>query len=182
MKIDLKARYQTMDEVVADLEDYQVTVDPPGRGSSEPTPASTVRCSMTPRRKTSSSSPTSFSRPPSWRRAGPHQPRPKPRPQPRKNILCVEAQAEIQDAFRKNLSRMGYRVILVGDAERAAERYREAPRRRDLRRRRPGPRSPRRAHRHARQGPGGRPYPLAALVLLGPGKSALKEKLPRTTG
>ena len=31
MKMDLKARYQTMSEVVADLEDYQATVDP-GRG------------------------------------------------------------------------------------------------------------------------------------------------------
>ena len=28
MKMELKARYQTMGEVVTDLEDYQVTVDP----------------------------------------------------------------------------------------------------------------------------------------------------------
>ena len=41
--------------------------------------------------------------------------------------LCVEAQSEIQDAFRKTLTKMGYRVILVGDPERAAERYRESP-------------------------------------------------------
>ena len=33
MKLDLKARYQTMDAVVADLEDYQVTVDPRPRPS-----------------------------------------------------------------------------------------------------------------------------------------------------
>ena len=42
-----------------------------------------------------------------------------------KHILCVETQSEIQDAFRKSLSKLGYRVIIVSDAERAAERYRE---------------------------------------------------------
>jgi DNA-binding NtrC family response regulator len=41
--------------------------------------------------------------------------------------LCVEAQTEIQDAFRKTLGNMGYRVMLVSDAEVGAERYREAP-------------------------------------------------------
>jgi CheY-like chemotaxis protein len=33
----------------------------------------------------------------------------------------------IQEAFRKAFSGMGYRVLLVRDAERAAERFREAP-------------------------------------------------------
>ena len=46
---------------------------------------------------------------------------------PAKSVLCVEAQAEIQDAFRKTLTSMGYRVLLVADAERAAERFRESP-------------------------------------------------------
>jgi CheY-like chemotaxis protein len=46
---------------------------------------------------------------------------------PSKTILCLETQTEIQDALRKTLSHMGYRVLLVTDAERAAERYREAP-------------------------------------------------------
>ena len=46
---------------------------------------------------------------------------------PCKSVLCVEAQAEIQDAFRKTLSGMGYRVLLVSDAEVAAERFRESP-------------------------------------------------------
>ena len=45
----------------------------------------------------------------------------------RPNILCVETQTEIQDAFRKSLTKMGYRVILVGDPEVAAERFRESP-------------------------------------------------------
>ena len=46
---------------------------------------------------------------------------------PSKSILCVEAQTEIQDAFRKSLSAMGYKVLLVSDAEVGAERFREAP-------------------------------------------------------
>ena len=40
MKMELKARYQTMSEVVADLEDYQVTSIPPPRRRG-PLPAST---------------------------------------------------------------------------------------------------------------------------------------------
>jgi len=42
-----------------------------------------------------------------------------------KHILCVETQPEIQDAFRRSLTKMGYRVILVSDAELATERFRE---------------------------------------------------------
>jgi CheY-like chemotaxis protein len=44
-----------------------------------------------------------------------------------KSVLCVESQSEIQDALRKTLSKMGYRVLLVSDAQMAAERYRESP-------------------------------------------------------
>ncbi len=44
-----------------------------------------------------------------------------------KSLLCVEIQPDIQEAFRKSLSKLGYRVWLVGDPERAAERYRESP-------------------------------------------------------
>ncbi len=40
-------------------------------------------------------------------------------------VLSVEAQDEIRTAFRKTLSKMGYRVLLVSDAEIAAERFRE---------------------------------------------------------
>ena len=57
MKMDLKARYQTMDEVVADLEDYQVTRRS-GRGRGQGTsPGSTDPDAVEePRRRTSSSS------------------------------------------------------------------------------------------------------------------------------
>ena len=97
---------------------------------------------------------------------------------PARNVLCVEAQAEIQDALRKNLTRMGYRVLLVGDAERAAERYREAPidavildadglgqEAIDAL-----------ADMHEKADEDG--HPLVALVLLGPRQAALREKLP----
>ena len=95
-----------------------------------------------------------------------------------RNVLCVEAQAEIQDALRKNLTRMGYRVLLVGDAERAAERYRETPTDAvifdadglgqeaiDAL-----------ADMHEKAEEDG--HPLVALVLLGPRQAALKDKLP----
>jgi CheY-like chemotaxis protein len=95
-----------------------------------------------------------------------------------KNVLCVEAQAEIQDALRKNLSRMGYRVLLVGDAERAAERFRETPTDAVI-------------FDADGLGPEGIDYlvdmhekahedghPLVALVLLGPRQGELKNKLP----
>ena len=44
-----------------------------------------------------------------------------------KQVLCVEAQDQIRDAFRTTLSKMGYRPLLVGDADRGAERFREGP-------------------------------------------------------
>ncbi len=101
----------------------------------------------------------------------------EPKGQP-KHVLCVEAQSEIQDAFRKTLSKMGYRVLLVGDPERAAERYRESPPAAvifdadglgdeavdafiDM---------------HDKAHEDG--HDLAALVLLGPKQHSLKEKLP----
>ncbi|HEU5117067.1 MAG TPA: serine/threonine protein kinase, partial [Isosphaeraceae bacterium] len=93
-------------------------------------------------------------------------------------ILCVEVQDLIQEAFKKALSKMGYRVMLVGDAERAAERYQESP---------PdalvfdidglGPEAldaflamHNKAHEDGHE--------LAALVLLGPRQGHLAQKLP----
>ena len=98
-------------------------------------------------------------------------------------VLCVESQAEIQDALRKNLSRMGYRVLLVGDAERAAERYREAPTDAvifdfdglgDG-----GPRSP---CRHAREGRGGRPSRWSPWSCSAPGRPPSGRSCRRTIG
>jgi eukaryotic-like serine/threonine-protein kinase len=95
-----------------------------------------------------------------------------------KNILCIEAQEAIQDVFRKALTRMGYKVMIVRDAERAAERYRESP---------PdaivfdadglGPNAinsyldmHKKAHEDG--------HDLKALVLLGPRQSTLAKQLP----
>ncbi len=115
MRIDLKARYQTMDAVLADLEHYQVEFEASrkAQGSKkekrQPTEAELIFAA---------------------------RPEPEPIPTapapvqkkavPQKTVLCVEAQTEIQDALRKSLSAMGYRVLVLSDAETAAERYREA--------------------------------------------------------
>jgi len=121
MKIDLKARYQNMNEVVKDLEKFEERVkggisglDTVGTEEEEfllnlddmfvtrpgeTSPATTASGSM-----------------------------PAPiLPAAKKTVLCVESQTAIQDAFRKSLSKLGYRVVLVGNAEVAAERYGEAP-------------------------------------------------------
>jgi CheY-like chemotaxis protein len=100
------------------------------------------------------------------------------KPVPTKSILCVEAQTEIQDALRKQISAMGYRVMLVSDAERGAEMYHDSPVDAvlfdtdgqgsesieafiDMHET---------AHEEGRE--------LIALVLLGPRQDKLREKLP----
>jgi CheY-like chemotaxis protein len=164
MKVDLKARYQTVDEVIADLESQQ------GRLSSAEHPAVTDELSF---------DDESIFLHPFRRDAADDEPKEAaPPPPPPKNVLCVESQAEIQDALRKTLTRMGYRVLLVGDPERAAERFREEP---------PdalifdadglGPDAVdafRDMHDKAHEDG----HALAALVLLGPRQLALRGKLP----
>lgn len=123
MKMDLKARYQTMSEVVADLEDYQVSVDPTAAAARE-----FARKYEKPAAAEEEHQPAAFEHLLTEERAeilepGQHE----LKALTGRTVLCVESQAEIQDALRKSLTRMGYRVLLVGDAERAAERFREAP-------------------------------------------------------
>jgi serine/threonine protein kinase/CheY-like chemotaxis protein len=181
MKMELKARYQNMNEVVADLLDFQATVDPAAADarafarkyehphaedemdaeSDEPAESPATDQLLTEERS------EVFD-------PGQHE----VKALASRSLLCVEAQAEIQDALRKNLSRMGYRVMLVADAERAAERYAEAPSDAvifdfdglgseamtsftDM---------------NERAQEAGRP--LVALVLLGPRQGAIKEALP----
>jgi CheY-like chemotaxis protein len=121
MKIDLKARYQTMDDVVTDLERYVASVEAIKSGA--PTAAQTedddnVFMDAVLAQPEARHEPAGMTEAPA---------RPEPKPVPSKSILCVEAQTEIKDAFRKTLSNMGYRVILVSDAEVGAERFRESP-------------------------------------------------------
>ncbi len=178
MKMELKARYQTMHEVVTDLEEYQASVDPEvaelrafGRKyDSEPeigTETESEEAEQPGGELLIDDLGEIFESHSSEVKAG-----------NTKSVLCVEAQGEIQDALRKNLARMGYRVLLVADAERAAERYLE---------------SPTDAVIFDSDGLGsesiesltdmydkaeedGRPF--VALVLLGPRQTALKDKLP----
>lgn len=125
MKIELKARYQHMHEVVTALEDYQATVDPE---AAEVRALARKLQQMEQDEEIAEEEIFSTVQPvdePPAEAFTPEQHEVKAVPS--RSVLCVEAQAEIQDALRKNLGRMGYRVLLVSDAERAAERYREAP-------------------------------------------------------
>ncbi len=166
MKIDLKARYQTMDDVVHDLELFDAHLKMPvedawflkKKKQQDEHDAESIFAT----RRVEELEEEDFDEP----------------PKPMKNILCVEAQPEIQEAFRKTLSSMGYRVFLVRDAEVAAERFREDP---------PhgvifdadglGPEALSwltDMHEKAREDG----FELNALVLLGPRQHALKENLP----
>jgi serine/threonine protein kinase len=179
MKIDLKARYQTMDEVAADLERYQLAweageVEPIG-GPGEHELEEEVESFFS----AADAKGPADSDLAEGDQLGSSEAEPALAKAPAaKHVLCVESQDEIQDALRKNLSSMGYRVLLVADAERAAERYREAPTEAvifdvdgqgaesidaflDMHEK---------AHDDGRE--------LAAIVLLGPRQGALAEKLP----
>jgi serine/threonine protein kinase len=177
MKIDLSVRYQTMDDVVADLERYDASfkamtgeagaVDSTAGRSAEDDEFASI-----------------FAEPPEPSTIEEEHPQEIPsvpfevKAVVQRTVLCVEAQDEIQDVLRKSLSRMGYRVLLVRDAELAAERFRESPidvvifdvdgqgaegidALVDMHDK---------AHEDERQ--------LAAIVLLGPRQGALREKLP----
>lgn len=174
MKVDLKQRYQAMGQVVDDLDAYldraaakAAGVEPPRAPSAKSQPEPELEKEEIP---------------PFEEEVGPDEAF-----QPEgfevkafklKALLCVEVQEEVQEAFRKTLSKMGYQVLLVADAERAAERYRENP---------PdgvlfdadglGPRAldafldmHEKAHEDG--------HDLAALVLLGPKQHHLAKKLP----
>ena len=178
MKMDLKARYQTMDDVVAHLERYQASFEPatskPSVVFSSPTGQGDAKLDIE-----SMFAPDSAPEPAAEDPAGPDELQPfEVKSVVSKSVLCVESQAEIQDVLRKTLSSMGYRVMLVADAERAAERYCEAPvdavifdtdgqgadsiaAFTDM---------------HEKAVEDG--HELVALVLLGPKQHALKEKLP----
>ncbi len=181
MKMELKARYQNMHQVVADLEEYQASVDP---ASAEA--RAFARKYESPQQfeeEGGEEEETEVEQPGSELLTEERGEVCDPLQQEIKalstrNVLCVEAQADIQDALRKNLTLMGYRVLLVGDAERAAERYRESPTDAvifdadglgsetvealtDM-------------HEKAHEDG----HPLVALVLLGPRQAAIKDKLP----
>jgi eukaryotic-like serine/threonine-protein kinase len=179
MKIDLKHRYQTMEEVITDLEACKAALAaaaaaPPSRKrvARAPERAARPKAATAPAGESIDSVFTTIDEDPFAGDIFEHK------AVPTKHVLCVEVQEPIQEAFRKTLSQMGYRVLLVRDAERAAERYRESP---------PdavvfdadglGPEAldafidmHEKAHEDG--------HDLAALVLLGPRQGALTSKLP----
>jgi len=178
MKVELKARYQTMDEIIRDLEAYEKQRKSGGHAAEADDAAfdeqavfvNSLRNEPKPESMASIVGVASGS---ATRNGGGTGAEAVP-----KNVLCVESQELIQDAFKKTLSKMGYRVILVGDPEHAAERCREQP---------PdavifdadglGPEAvdtfiEMRDHAHEEG------HDLAALVLLAPRQLPLKEKLP----
>jgi eukaryotic-like serine/threonine-protein kinase len=137
MKVDLKARYQRMEDVVTELERYQNSV----REAAPESVAATTPAAPAIEAPEVEEAPEFI--PPEYEEVSVPEPAASSSEQgsdeslqpfevqsvkhgAQKCVLCVESQAEIQDALRKSLSRMGYRVLLVSDAETAAERFREA--------------------------------------------------------
>ncbi|AMV37930.1 serine/threonine protein kinase [Planctomyces sp. SH-PL62] len=218
MRMDLKARYQTMAEVAADLEayrearrsgaapggpksDHELDVDlelgssifqnPFLTNDPDSPPVSTAEEALALDLSTFETHAGSgeaedlgalLGIAPDEEPEAEPEPKPEARaesaPEARPTLLCVESQVEIQDALRKNLARRGYRVLLMADPERAAERYREAPTTAvvfDLDGQGPG------ALRHladmrAKAEEDG--VPFRVLVLLGPRQGGLQAKLP----
>jgi hypothetical protein len=110
MKVDLRSRYQNLSDAVADLEKYQAVLD---AAPVVPRPMRPVRA---PAPQIEEDDGTEFSEEGFETKA-----------YSQKNVLCVEVQDNIQEAFRRTLTNMGYRVILVRSAELAAERFAESP-------------------------------------------------------
>jgi CheY-like chemotaxis protein len=125
MQMDLKARYQTLDDVLKDLLVYERRAKGGITGievstSDEPEFLADFDDLFTGGHDAALEA--GGAAPAEAVQAGA-----KTKTKSKKHVLCVESQPDIQDAFRKSLTKMGYRVFLVSDAERAAERYREAP-------------------------------------------------------
>jgi CheY-like chemotaxis protein len=127
MKMDLKSRYQTMEEVHDDL----VALRDSGAlhapvVAPSPAPVETLQEPVDDFLDMFAIKPPA---PPS---------RAKPVEEPdladfevkavaaRRRILCVEHQPEIQEAFRKSFTKQGYQVVLARDAEAAVESHRES--------------------------------------------------------
>jgi CheY-like chemotaxis protein/tRNA A-37 threonylcarbamoyl transferase component Bud32 len=166
MKIDLKSRYQTLDEVIADLQAYTER-DAEGELGSKAS-KSDDEISLDEMEHASI-----FFHPGEDRTAAAEAAGPPPR-----KVLCVEKQGEIQDALRKTLSKMGYRVFLVTDPEVAVERYRESLPDAVLFDLDGLDHDALEAFLEMRDTAHDDGHDLAAVVLLGPKQRSLHEKLP----
>src|SRR5205807_26049 len=114
MKVDLKQRYNSMDEVVRDLDLYLENLAVRNSDLESPRTIGPRTTSNLPDdegyvEETETETDESF-RPDGF----------EVKAFVPKKLLCVEVQEEVQSAFRKFLSKLGYRVLLVADPERAA--------------------------------------------------------------
>ena len=179
MKVDLKQRYNSMGAVVDDLDAYLERLAMRATGVEVPRPSPPKHDdTMNEAEEEVDVEPDESFRPES---SEPEEVQPEGfeiKAYVPKKLLCVEVQEDVQAAFRKTFSKMGYRVLLVVDAERAAERYRENP---------PdavlfdadglGPNAlDAFLDMHAKAHEDG--HALSALVLLGPRQHFLAKKLP----
>ena len=127
MKMDLKLRYQSMEEVHDDLVALRDS------GALDAPPVAAPVASVAPVSEVTDDFLDMFAiKPPSppsrvTQTAEPDLAEFEVKAVQPKQILCVEYQPEIQQAFRKSFTKQGYDVVLVRDAEAAAERYRESP-------------------------------------------------------
>ena len=125
MQMDLKKRYQNMEEVVGDLEAYHSEVQsamsapppeakpakaapapaPPSIAPETPNPSAAAAAAVAKNASADRARDVAYDEGEFELKAAVEK--------PPKRILCVEAQESIRDAFRKTLARMGYRVLLV---------------------------------------------------------------------
>ena len=186
MKVDLAARYPRIEDVIEDLERFASRkanggiADVPQSSEADddaPIDFSKVQLFL-PREPEEEVVPSTKKEAPGAKTEKEADAAFEIKVDPPKRVLCVQGQGEIQEAFRKSLSKMGYQVSLVGDAGRAAERCRET--------------SPDAVifdadglgseavgaflgmRGEARQAG----HPLPALILLGPRQLAIREQLP----
>ncbi|MFO0909728.1 MAG: protein kinase [Isosphaeraceae bacterium] len=172
MQLDLKARYQKLDDVLVDLERFERRLKAGITGieeavSDEPDFLADFGDIFAdqPSRGTGPSTASSAS--------GGESPATQ-----RKSLLCVETQSEVQDALRKTLNKSGYRVVLLGDPERASERFKEEPTDGVLFDVDGLGQEAINALKEMHEACEIEGKPLVALVLLGPRQSALREQIP----
>ncbi|WP_422931366.1 protein kinase domain-containing protein [Singulisphaera sp. PoT] len=125
MKVELRSRYQTMDEVIKELSAYEALIKNSPNGvlptKSEARIEDELIFGYRGGQLTATTIPGNTHA--NGNGTAPEEEAEQAKP---KQLLCLEAQPEIRDAFRKTLSKMGYRVILVGDADVAVERFAES--------------------------------------------------------
>lgn len=139
MKMDLKGRYQSMHAVVTDLLAYQDNQAGPKTAAPlaeidlddvlarpDPAKSAVVEASSFEDHDDDPDQPSADAGGPGESGSEFQVPSFEVKAVQQRRILCVEAQSEIQDALRKNLSQMGFRVLIMGDPESAAERFAES--------------------------------------------------------